>query len=53
MISGIQTSEGGPIDWGTELPSNCQLSIGVQRLVTPLLGGLLEVDPSRIWSFDR
>lgn len=53
VISGIQTTESGPIEWSRELPNNCQLSVGVKKLVTPLLGGLLEVDPQRIWSFDR
>ncbi|XP_024940050.1 serine/threonine-protein kinase TBK1 isoform X3 [Cephus cinctus] len=53
VISGTQTSENGPIEWSRELPQNCQLSIGLKKIVTPLLAGLLEVDPQRIWSFDR
>ena len=52
-ISGVQTSENGPIDWSTTLPETCQLSLGVRNLVTPLLAGLLEVDPTRMWNFDR
>ncbi|KAB7500379.1 Serine/threonine-protein kinase TBK1 [Armadillidium nasatum] len=28
-------------------------SIGLCKLVTPLLGGLLEVDPQRMWNFDE
>lgn len=27
VISGVQTSENGPIDWCTELPETCQLSL--------------------------
>lgn len=53
VISGVQTSDNGPIEWGRELPQNCQLSVGLKKIVTPLLAGLLEVDPQKIWSFDR
>uniref|UniRef100_A0A1B6E921 Protein kinase domain-containing protein n=1 Tax=Clastoptera arizonana TaxID=38151 RepID=A0A1B6E921_9HEMI len=53
VIAGTQTSENGPIDWCRELPKNCQLSIGLQKCVTPLLAGLLEVDSQRIWTFDK
>lgn len=53
VISGIQTKEGGPIDWGRDLPINCQLCTGLKKIVTPLLAGLLEADPNRIWSFDK
>ncbi|XP_015522022.2 inhibitor of nuclear factor kappa-B kinase subunit epsilon [Neodiprion lecontei] len=53
VIAGTQTSENGPIEWSRELPQNCQLSTGLKKIVTPLLAGLLEVDPQRIWNFDR
>ncbi|KAF5301658.1 hypothetical protein FQA39_LY10705 [Lamprigera yunnana] len=53
VISGIQTKEGGSIEWGRELPTNCQLTAGLKKIVTPLLAGLLEADPVRIWSFDK
>ncbi|KAJ9577300.1 hypothetical protein L9F63_006139 [Diploptera punctata] len=53
VISGTQTSENGQIEWSKELPTNCQLSTGLKKLVTPLLAGLLEVDSQRIWSFER
>ncbi|XP_072942965.1 inhibitor of nuclear factor kappa-B kinase subunit epsilon [Epargyreus clarus] len=53
VISGTQTTENGPIEWSRELPAHCQLSVGLRKLVTPLLAGLLEVDPHRIWTFDR
>ncbi|XP_050576266.1 inhibitor of nuclear factor kappa-B kinase subunit epsilon isoform X1 [Bombus affinis] len=53
VISGVQTSESGPIEWSRELPQNCQLSIGLKKIVTPLLAGLLEVDPQKMWSFER
>ncbi|XP_037087416.1 inhibitor of nuclear factor kappa-B kinase subunit epsilon-like [Pollicipes pollicipes] len=53
IISGIQTTEGGEIEWGEKLPDTCQLSLGAKELVTPLLAGLLEVDPHVMWNFDR
>ncbi|XP_052743671.1 inhibitor of nuclear factor kappa-B kinase subunit epsilon isoform X2 [Bicyclus anynana] len=53
VISGTQTTENGPIEWARELPSHCQLSVGLRKIVTPLLAGLLEVDPHRIWTFER
>lgn len=53
VISGSQSSENGPVDWGRELPQNCRLSAGLRKVVTPLLAGLLEADPQRMWSFDR
>ena len=53
MLSGVQTSENGPIEWSKDLPGTSQLSLGLKKLITPLLGGLLEVDPTRMWSFER
>ncbi|XP_066139090.1 serine/threonine-protein kinase TBK1 [Euwallacea fornicatus] len=53
VISGIQTKESGPIEYKRELPVNCQLSVGLKKVITPLLAGLLEADPKKIWSFDQ
>lgn len=53
VITGIQTSENGSIEWGRELPANCQLTRGLKKVVTPLLAGLLEVDTQKIWTFER
>lgn len=53
IISGIQTSEGGDIQWSQDLPDTCQLSLGAKSLVTPLLAGLLEVDHRYMWTFER
>lgn len=53
VISGIQTKENGPIEWRRELPKSCQLSVGLKKIITPLLAGLLEADAKRIWTFDR
>lgn len=53
VISGTQTTENGHIEWNRELPTHCQLTAGLKKIITPLLAGLLEVDPEKIWSFDR
>lgn len=53
VISGIQTTENGAIEWQRELPMSCQLSAGLKKIVTPLLAGLLELDLNKIWTFDR
>jgi TANK-binding kinase 1 len=53
VISGVQTSANGQIEWSKDLPHNCQLSAGLKKLITPLLAGLLEVDSQRIWNFER
>lgn len=44
VISGMQTSENGQIEWSRQMPPHCQLSEGLKRLMTPLLAGLLEVN---------
>lgn len=46
VISGMQTSENGQIEWSRQMPPHCQLSEGLKRLMTPLLAGLLEVKHS-------
>lgn len=53
VISGYQTAEDAPINWNRDLPASCQLSRGLQTLVTPLLAGLLETEPLRIWTFEQ
>lgn len=53
VLSGVQTSDKGSITWSRDLPKNCQLSDGCKKLITPILAGLLELEPQRIWSFDK
>ena len=53
MISGIQHSENGEIEWSRDLPKTCLLSPSAQQLVTKLLAGLMECQPARMWSFDQ
>lgn len=53
VISGVQTTENGPIEWSRELPATCQLSMGLRKFVTPLLAGLMECDSTRMWTFEH
>lgn len=53
VISGVQHKEDGSIEWSRTLPKNCRLSVGATKLVTPLLAGLMEADPAKVWTHDR
>jgi len=53
VISGCQTTENGPVEWKRDMPSSCQLSAGLKILITPLLAGLMEVDPRKRLSFEN
>ena len=46
-------SENGEILWSRELSENCLLSQGLKKIITPLFDVLMEVDPQRMWNFDR
>lgn len=52
IISGIQHSDNGDIEWNSNLPSTCLLSPSLQHIITPLLAGLLEYNPKNMWTFD-
>ncbi|CAK8681356.1 unnamed protein product [Clavelina lepadiformis] len=53
VISGVQSTERGNIEWSQELPKTCRLSQGLKQLFTPVLSGILECDPHKIWTFER
>nr|CAB3266853.1 IKK-epsilon IkappaB kinase [Phallusia mammillata] len=53
VISGVQHSELGNIEWSRELPKTCRLSQSFKSLITPVLSGILECNPMKIWTFDR
>jgi TANK-binding kinase 1 len=53
IISGIQHSDNGDIEWNANLPKTCLLSPSLQEKVTPLLAGLLEYNPKNMWTFDQ
>ncbi|CAH1784808.1 unnamed protein product [Owenia fusiformis] len=53
VISGVQSTEGGNIEWGRELPKTCRLSLGLRNLITPVLARLLEGDPQKSMTFDQ
>ncbi|XP_072914903.1 serine/threonine-protein kinase TBK1 [Hemitrygon akajei] len=52
-VSGVQKSENGPITWHRELPISCNLSRGLQSLLTPILANILEADQEKCWGFDQ
>lgn len=53
MISGIQHSENGEIEWSSSLPKTCLLSLSLQYKITPILARLLEYNPKNMWNFDE
>ena len=53
VISGVQTAENGPIQWSRDLPNSCLLSQGLKKHLTPILAGLLEVNPQKMWTFEK
>ncbi|XP_071452350.1 inhibitor of nuclear factor kappa-B kinase subunit epsilon [Hetaerina americana] len=53
VLWGAQSTKGGPVEWGRSLPPHCPCCRGLRRLLTPLLAGLLEASPQRMWTFER
>lgn len=53
IISGIQHSENGEVEWSSNLPKTCLLCPSLQDKVTPLLAGLMECHDSKMWTFDQ
>nr|UCK81545.1 serine/threonine-protein kinase TBK1 [Arenicola marina] len=53
VLSGVQLTAGGPIEWSRELPNTSAISLGLRKLVTPLLAGLMESNIELMWTFDK
>lgn len=53
IISGIQLTDNGDVEWSANLPKTCLLSPFLQDKITPLLAGLLEYNPKNMWTFDQ
>ncbi|OWF35119.1 serine/threonine-protein kinase TBK1-like isoform X2 [Mizuhopecten yessoensis] len=53
VISGIQRTADGPIEYSRQLPKTCVLSPCLKNLIVPVLAGLMESTLSVRWSFDR
>ncbi|XP_078339559.1 serine/threonine-protein kinase TBK1-like isoform X1 [Crassostrea virginica] len=53
VISGVQRTENGEIEWRTDLPRTCLLSPFLKSIVTPIIAGLLESDTGQRWSFEN
>lgn len=52
-IAGAQRRENGPLEWSYSLPITCQLSVGLQSQLVPILANILEVDEAKCWGFDQ
>lgn len=53
VISGIQRTAEGPIEYSKQLPKTCVLSPCLKNLIVPILAGLMESKLALRWSFDR
>ncbi|KAM5237804.1 inhibitor of nuclear factor kappa-B kinase subunit epsilon [Ctenodactylus gundi] len=52
-IAGTQRRENGPLEWSYSLPITCQLSMGLQSQLVPILANILEVEQAKCWGFDQ
>ncbi|KAK2505423.1 hypothetical protein MC885_005603 [Smutsia gigantea] len=52
-IAGTQKRENGPLEWSSTLPITCQLSMGLQSQLVPILANILEVEQAKCWGFDQ
>uniref|UniRef100_A0A671ERZ8 Inhibitor of nuclear factor kappa-B kinase subunit epsilon n=1 Tax=Rhinolophus ferrumequinum TaxID=59479 RepID=A0A671ERZ8_RHIFE len=52
-IAGTQKRENGPLEWSYALPITCQLSMGLQSQLVPILANILEVEQAKCWGFDQ
>ncbi|XP_058131101.1 inhibitor of nuclear factor kappa-B kinase subunit epsilon isoform X2 [Dasypus novemcinctus] len=52
-IAGTQRRENGPLEWSYTLPITCQLSMGLQSQLVPILANILEVEQAKCWGFDQ
>ncbi|XP_030668959.1 inhibitor of nuclear factor kappa-B kinase subunit epsilon [Nomascus leucogenys] len=52
-IAGAQKRENGPLEWSYTLPITCQLSLGLQSQLVPILANILEVEQAKCWGFDQ
>ncbi|XP_068397712.1 inhibitor of nuclear factor kappa-B kinase subunit epsilon isoform X1 [Eschrichtius robustus] len=52
-IAGTQRLENGPLEWSYTLPVTCQLSMGLQSQLVPILANILEVEQAKCWGFDQ
>ncbi|XP_045153958.1 inhibitor of nuclear factor kappa-B kinase subunit epsilon isoform X2 [Echinops telfairi] len=52
-IAGTQRRENGPLEWSYTLPTTCQLSLGLQSRLVPILASILEAEQAKCWGFDQ
>lgn len=52
-ISGMETTQGGEIQWSRTLPDSCRLSSSLKARIENLLQRLLESDPAKLMTFNE
>ncbi|XP_045164555.2 serine/threonine-protein kinase TBK1-like isoform X2 [Mercenaria mercenaria] len=52
-ISGVQKTLNGQIEWSHTLPDTCQLSDYLKQELIEMFSGLMEIDASKMWTFDQ
>ncbi|KAK3769703.1 hypothetical protein RRG08_004953 [Elysia crispata] len=52
VISGVQKSENGAIEWKSDLPETSPLTSGLKSIIIPLLAGLMEPNEGKMLTYD-
>ncbi|RUS72915.1 hypothetical protein EGW08_019311 [Elysia chlorotica] len=52
VISGIQKTENGQIEWKSDLPDTSPLTSGLKSIIIPLLAGLMEPNEGKMLTYD-
>ncbi|GFR77891.1 inhibitor of kappab kinase epsilon, partial [Elysia marginata] len=52
VISGVQKTENGPIEWKSDLPETSPLTSGLKSIIIPLLAGLMEPNEGKMLTYD-
>ncbi|GAB1600900.1 inhibitor of nuclear factor kappa-B kinase subunit epsilon-like isoform X2 [Argonauta hians] len=53
VVSGIQRHYDGDIEWSEDLPEAALMSYELRSFILPIIAGLLEKSPEKMWSFDK
>ncbi|KAL4226441.1 hypothetical protein ACF0H5_014424 [Mactra antiquata] len=53
VISGVQKTLNGTIQWSSTLPDTCLLSENLKTILVSMLAGLLEMNAQKMWTFDQ
>ncbi|XP_014790093.1 inhibitor of nuclear factor kappa-B kinase subunit epsilon isoform X2 [Octopus bimaculoides] len=53
VVSGVQKRPGGDIEWSNDLPETAAMSQELKSLILPVIAGLLEKAPQKMWTFEK